>query len=454
MLLRTFLLLFSGSLGLSLQGSGFYLTEKPDRWRFSEPTPAYETASKTEEMGTFQPGIEVQVKEVLPEDKAWRVHFARAGQEPLESFVDIPSLKKIDSRAVADSAEIFAEFPLLEKLMELDYRLLHGDIRDLAKALAERDKWGVTAGSRDDPTELTLRTSEITPVFGHEPVQLQLQKSIRGGNRIVVDVWNKGFTYQRPDFRENSARSQIRRGLNSFLEIWQNHGASHQRVRGGELTMIRDGGEVYSLPNFINLTFRHESGEYMILEITSAVPRRDAQGPPSDPAELRAFLEKQVTTSEETGHRYIENIPMINQGSRGYCVVATMGRVLNFYGFEVEINSLANLAGTLPETAFGQGGTFLNDALRAMRQSSHNSPFRLTDISAQSRRAERNVREAIEAGTPILWLIPGHMNLIIGYHPEGEGIVYSDSWGPGHEFKTMSWDKFHHYNQGMYLLRP
>lgn len=192
----------------------------------------------------------------------------------------------------------------------------------------------------------------------------------------------------------------------------------------------------------------------MILEITSAYAAGNDVAPPSDPAELRAFLRGQVSTSENTGHRYIRDIPMINQGSRGYCVVATMGRVLNFYGFEVEINSLANLAGTLPETSFGQGGTFLNDALRAMRQSSHNSPFRLADISAQSRRAERNIQEAIAEGTPILWLIPGHMNLIIGYHPEGKGIVYSDSWGPGHEFKTMSWEEFHRLNQGMYLLRP
>jgi hypothetical protein len=32
----------------------------------------------------------------------------------------------------------------------------------------------------------------------------------------------------------------------------------------------------------------------------------------------------------------------------------------------------------------------------------------------------------------------GHMRLIIGYNTAKDLILYSDSWGPGHERKTMS----------------
>ena len=32
----------------------------------------------------------------------------------------------------------------------------------------------------------------------------------------------------------------------------------------------------------------------------------------------------------------------------------------------------------------------------------------------------------------------GHMRLIIGYNSKSEEILYSDSWGAGHELKRMA----------------
>ena len=62
------------------------------------------------------------------------------------------------------------------------------------------------------------------------------------------------------------------------------------------------------------------------------------------------------------------------------------------------------------------------------------------------------VKKHIDAGSPVLWSVTlgiykeqipvpqargGHMRLIIGYNMKEQTIIYSDSWGAGHEKKTM-----------------
>ena len=66
-------------------------------------------------------------------------------------------------------------------------------------------------------------------------------------------------------------------------------------------------------------------------------------------------------------------------------------------------------------------------------------------------RLVRQAQDHIDQGIPLLWtvvlgLVPeekappgigGHMRLIIGYNLKTNEILYSDSWGPGHELKRM-----------------
>ena len=66
-------------------------------------------------------------------------------------------------------------------------------------------------------------------------------------------------------------------------------------------------------------------------------------------------------------------------------------------------------------------------------------------------RFQRAVQTSVDKGEPLLWsvmlgLVPepglpqasgGHMRLIIGYNTKTREIMYSDSWGAGHELKRM-----------------
>ena len=48
----------------------------------------------------------------------------------------------------------------------------------------------------------------------------------------------------------------------------------------------------------------------------------------------------------------------------------------------------------------------------------------------------------------------GHMRLIIGYNDIKKEIIFSDSWGAGHEKKRMAAADASAATMGLYLLQP
>ena len=62
---------------------------------------------------------------------------------------------------------------------------------------------------------------------------------------------------------------------------------------------------------------------------------------------------------------------MISQGNKGYCVAATLARVLNYYGYQVDMHSMADLAET---SAYG---TTKKDVLDSIRRICNGTPFRM-----------------------------------------------------------------------------
>ena len=69
-------------------------------------------------------------------------------------------------------------------------------------------------------------------------------------------------------------------------------------------------------------------------------------------------------------------------------------------------------------------------------------------------RFQRTAQMHIDQGIPLLWSVQlgmvaepglpqasgGHMRIIIGYNSKTQEILYSDSWGAGHELKRMKAD--------------
>lgn len=217
------------------------------------------------------------------------------------------------------------------------------------------------------------------------------------------------------------------------------------------------------------------------------------------------------------GDILIEGIPMVDQGKKGYCVVATAERVLTYYGRQVNQHQLAKLAGTstvggtsekeMMVTLYKIGQTedvkiekyylmspkeFMKMLERYNKKAYRTKSAAIINHTVDSveelyRRLDRDLIKQIRLkdhgdyekfketvirqtsmGIPVLWCViygivpetPGiqgygnHMRLIIGFNPEASEILYTDSWGMGHELKRMSFENAWTMTTGVYSLQP
>jgi hypothetical protein len=84
-------------------------------------------------------------------------------------------------------------------------------------------------------------------------------------------------------------------------------------------------------------------------------------------------------------------------------------------------------------------------------------------------RFKSDVTGNVERGFPMLWSVHlgkvpetpalpqgggGHMRLIIGYNQATGEVLYSDTWGRGHELKRMKWEDAWTITGGLYLVEP
>jgi hypothetical protein len=79
----------------------------------------------------------------------------------------------------------------------------------------------------------------------------------------------------------------------------------------------------------------------------------------SRPKNARAV--KENVTRGPNGDVSIGNVPMVDQGQKGYCAAASSERVLRYYGLEVDQHQIAQLANTAAE-----GGTTLEGMAKAI----------------------------------------------------------------------------------------
>jgi len=227
--------------------------------------------------------------------------------------------------------------------------------------------------------------------------------------------------------------------------------------------------------------------------LTSATPTRGAKFNPILHVERK-----------QDGDVWLKDVPMVDQGQKGYCVVASTERVMRYYGADVDANELAQIANT--SASSGTSLTAMTESLKkvaarlrvrvrehekldvksilelmkdynraAKKAKEREIPDQghtldvaeiygamkgpvlkdaRTKNPADRGRFQREIATHIDTGIPLLWSVQlglvaekeipqaygGHMRLIIGYNTKTQEIIYSDSWGAGHEQKRMKLD--------------
>lgn len=203
-----------------------------------------------------------------------------------------------------------------------------------------------------------------------------------------------------------------------------------------------------------------------------------------------------------SGDVVIPNVPMVDQGQKGYCAVACTERLGRYYGVQMDANEIAQVANS--DASGGTSGRAMIEALkklstrlklrvrpieepdvrqleslmadynRAAKKGSRAPQIpdqgRMLDVAAiyhamdpgvlkevrtknksDLARFQTDIQKHIDQGIPLLWSVMlgiikekeipqadgGHMRLIIGYNVKTQEIMYTDSWGAGHEMKRM-----------------
>lgn len=186
----------------------------------------------------------------------------------------------------------------------------------------------------------------------------------------------------------------------------------------------------------------------------------------SDDPDLRQRLRDEIQR-RQNGDVILTQVPMVDQGPKGYCVPATYERVLRYVGIQADMYALAMAGGT----QLG-GGTYLGAIENGVRSLVNLNGRRFYDIRGKF--TFEKIREIIDEGLPILWGVSvyealekqwlkrmkvrtdpqrwhehtaalaeirsqkrpdygqdtgKHLRLIIGYNPQTREIAISDSWG-------------------------
>jgi hypothetical protein len=266
------------------------------------------------------------------------------------------------------------------------------------------------------------------------------------------------------------------------------------------------------MPEYINMVMQPAS---------NAVTRSAMAG--TQTASSTAWSLKRNVKRIESGDVYIDGIPMVDQGAKGYCAAACAERILSYYGTDVDQHELAQRM--LMQTGGGASFDSLVNGLRSIahtlnvkmkiimeqdarsferlvenynktakragaktidlyaRQDSANantnsiwSQFN-SDLFLKSRLQERisierffkQIKDKVNEGIPlcqccIIGILPeeaklmqdpgGHMRLIVGYNEKTREVLYSDSWGAGHERKRMKLGDTFAITTGLFTLEP
>ena len=233
---------------------------------------------------------------------------------------------------------------------------------------------------------------------------------------------------------------------------------------------------------------------------------------------------KDNVTKSPNGDVFIDNVPMVDQGQKGYCSAAVSERVLRYYGSQIDEHEIAQQAETQ-----AQGGTSvakMKDAVTAIGEKNglgfqsivsmsagigdledeivrynkaakaekkpelslaqftrgnmiHVSEmreamepkviYRMRQKDARFKKFSAGIRQQVNAGVPVFWgvslgifpergvnpqSVGGHMRLIIGYNDKKKEILYTDTWGEGHELKRMPEDWAFAITHDAFFLKP
>lgn len=193
----------------------------------------------------------------------------------------------------------------------------------------------------------------------------------------------------------------------------------------------------------------------------------------------RMELLKRVTKKPD-GDVFISGVPMVDQGQKGYCVAASCQRLFEYMRIPCDQHEMAKLVSvdaesganimTMQKSLAKIDGAFrvsFKPLVNPELYYSGNGKRRVSDKEFLS-----IIKENVEKGVPLLWglilgqkpedpplprggqISGGHMRMVIGYNLAKNQVIFTDSWGAGHELKRMAMPDAYDVTMGLYSMAP
>ncbi|HOK03749.1 MAG TPA: C39 family peptidase [Victivallales bacterium] len=422
------------------------------------------------------------------------------------------------------------------------------DLTKLDEFIANPDIWNIEASnlvpekpkngdclkwlsdSKDTARYPAYKSPQIT-FLGEDVIEAIFRFSDGKLSKIDVSLYNRGDV---GDISIDVLNNKVEE-IGKKIEQWSgDKGVLHEKQRLTTGMWIQK--KAWVKGNFISIVMlwsstdvkKIERGEYLKLEFYKFNPKEDPRKKvivsSEKDSEIKADISekelKQNVRKDEKGYIYIDGIPMVDQGEKGYCAVASSEAILRYYGCNVDQHLIAQLA-----CSSADSGTDLNKMYDILKKTGAKFGVKIKDIfsfefgdfrrkvlknynkvekkeklpetqfknwtnivgyydqmnleTLRKARVEgekndynkfvKEIISSIDKGIPLLWslilgmapesvklpqLLGGHMRIIKGYNKETNEIVYMDTWGVGHDWKTMKFEDAWAVTMGLYIVEP
>lgn len=324
----------------------------------------------------------------------------------------------------------------------------------------------------DAPTTLTL-------FGGAVKVEEAVVEFVEGkAGRATISIYNRGDAGQMgvPEFQ--ALFKKVGQSLGEVLRV------TPRRQMSAGTGAVKNVAWMWTSPLGVALLEHNEfegtgRPEYLRLKVAAPDQADWTMGRMSLGVQ-RMTLQKNVTRDAAAGDIFIAGVPMVDQGAKGYCVAASCQRLLEYMRIPCDQHEMAQLLSVDVER--GANAFEMQKSLAKVDQKFGVTFKPLVNPeqyfgSAGKRRVSLNqftsiIKEHADKGVPLLWALGlgqfpedpplpnggqvsgGHMRMIIGYNAAKNQVIFTDSWGAGHEKKRMKATDAYQATLGLYSMSP
>jgi len=323
-------------------------------------------------------------------------------------------------------------------------------------------------------------------LFGCRAEEIRLFASDGRLTRIDLFFANKGDNVDKKRSNIGAFRRRLRTDHHALEKLLNDSVGRSQRA------VLASSATSHQLPAWTigrcALVIDYSPDEYLIMHLvpTGALGKR--HDPVAAPAPVRRNFAKRVKR-DDSGDVYIEGVPMVNQGQKGYCVPATVERLTRYFGVSgIDMHKLAERANTR-----SGGGTTVKGMLRSVHKLLAGSGLQ---VRSAGRLSKGTIADFVDRGLPLMWfhystpefrkridhslvsrgratpegwrrelrrqrLIKRgtqgpHVALIIGYNKKSGEVAISNSWGEQHRIEWVRFADMEQISQSgdLFVVQP